>query len=69
VRYFTPTYENKKFKQAAFLLSTLAPHLTEWSKIFQAGCFNFAQMKNSIELCISKLSDASAKSEIKPNCE
>jgi len=69
VRYFTPTYENKKIKQAAFLLSTLAPHLKELSKIFKAGCFNFAQIKYSVELRISKLSDAAAKSEIKPKCE
>jgi len=46
-------------------LSTLAPHLTELSKVFQAGCFDIAQMKASIELCISKLSDAAAKSELK----
>jgi len=31
--------------------------------------FNFAQMKPSVELCINKLSDAAAKSELKANCE
>jgi len=39
---FTATSENKKFQQGAFLLSTMPPHLTELSKVFQAGCFNFA---------------------------
>jgi len=69
VRSFTATYENKIFQHAAFLLSTLALHLTEPSKVFQAGCFNFAQMKASVELCINKLSDAAAKSEPKANCK
>jgi len=45
-------------------LPTLPPHLTELSKVFQAGCFNFAQTKASAELCINKLSDAAAKSEL-----
>jgi len=48
---------------------TLAPHLTEPSKVFQVGCFNFAQMKASVELCINKLSDATAKSGLKAYCE
>jgi len=69
VRCFTATYENKNFQHAAVLLSTLAPHLTELSKVFQAGCFNFAQIKVSVELCIHKLSDAAAKFELKANCE
>jgi len=47
----------------------LALHLTELSKVFQARCFNFAQMKASVELCINKLSDAAAKSKPKANCE
>jgi len=47
----------------------LAPHLTELSKMFQAGCFGFEQIKASVELCIVKLSDAAAKSELKANCE
>jgi len=50
-------------------LSTLAPDLTELSKVFQLGCFDFAQVKASVELCINKLSDAVAKSELKSNCE
>ena len=62
-------YENKKFQHVAFLFSTLAPHLAQHSKVFQAGCFNFAQMKASVELCINKLSDAVAKSELKAICE
>ena len=33
------------------------------------GCYYFAQMKASVELCINKLSDAAAKSELKANCE
>ena len=69
MRCFTATYENKEFQHVAFLFSTLAPHLTEQSKVLQAGCFNFAQMKASEELCINKLSDAAAKSELKANCE
>jgi len=58
---FTATYENKKFHYGAFLFLTLLPHLTELSEVFQAGCFNLAQMKASVELCINKLSDAAAK--------
>ena len=69
MRCFPATYENKKFQHAAFLLSTLAPHLTELSEVFQAGYFNFAKMKASVELCINKLSDAAAKSELKANSE
>ena len=59
----------QKLQHGAFLLPTLASHLTELSKDFQAGCFHFAQMKASVELCINKLSDAAAKSELKANCE
>jgi len=69
LRCFTATYENKNVQHGAFLLSTLAPHLAELSKAFQAGCFNFAQMKTSVELCIDKFSDADAKSELEANCE
>jgi len=42
----------------------LAPHLTEVSKVFQAGYFKFVQMKASVKLCINMLSDAAAKSEL-----
>jgi len=63
VRCFTATYENKKIQHGAFLLPTLALHLTELSNVFEAGCFDFAQVKASVELFISKLSDAAAKSE------
>jgi len=66
---FTATYENKKFQCGAFLLSTLPPHLAELSKVFQVGCFNLAQLKASVELCINKLSDAAAKSELIANCK
>ena len=62
---FTATYENKKFKHGTFHLSTLAPYLTELSKVFQTGYLNFAQMKASVELCINKLSDTDAKPELK----
>ena len=65
MRCFTTTYKNKKFQHGAFLLSTLVPHLTELSKVFQAVCFDFAQVKASVELCTNKLSDAAAKSELK----
>ena len=46
-------------------------HLTwqSWAKHFQAGYFNFAQMKASVEPCINKLSDVAAKSELKANCK
>jgi len=47
----------------------LPPHLTELSKFFQAGRFNFAQMKASVELSINKLSEDPAESELKVNCE
>jgi len=60
VRCFTRTYKNKNFQIGSFLLSTFSPHLTELSKVFQAGCFYLAQMKPSTELCINKLSDAAA---------
>ena len=68
MRCFTATYKNKKFQHGAFLLSTLVPHLTELSKVFQAVCFDFAQGKPSIELYINKLPDAAVKSELKANC-
>jgi len=59
----------QKLQHAAFLLPRLAPHPTELSKVFQVGCFNFAQMKASVELWINKLSDTAAKSGLKANCE
>jgi len=43
----------------------MLPHLTELGNAFQAGCFNFAEIKAFLQLCINKLSDAAAKSEIK----
>jgi len=57
VRCFTATYKNKNFQYGAFFLSTLAPHLTELNKFFQAGYFDFAQVKASVELYINKLYD------------
>ena len=69
MRCFPATYKNKKNQHDAFLLSTLEPHLTELSIVFEAGCFDFAQVKASVDLCINKLSDAFAKSEFKANCE
>jgi len=68
VRCFTATCENDKFQHGAFLLSTLAFPLTELSKVFQAGYFDFAQMKFSVELCVNKLYDAAAESELEANC-
>jgi len=50
------------------LLSTLIPHLTELSKAFQAGCFDFALVKASTELCINKFTAAAGKSELNANC-
>jgi len=54
-----------------FILSTLALHLTELSKVFQAEYIDLqgAQVKASVELCINKLYGAAAKSERKANCE
>jgi len=69
VRCFTATYENKTLQHGAFLLSTLPPHRTELSKVFQVGCFNFAQMKASVELCTNNLFDAAVESELKAYCE
>jgi len=42
MRCFTATYENKKYQHGTFVLSTFPLHLTELSKVFQAGkfCFN-----------------------------
>jgi len=31
------------------------------------GCFDFAQVKASVELCTNKLSDTAAKSDLKAN--
>jgi len=42
VRCFTATHKNKKIHHGAFVLSTLALHLTELSKVFQAGYIEFA---------------------------
>jgi len=69
--FFTVICENKKFHHGAFLFSTLLFHLTELSTIFQKGCFNFAQMKASVEPCINKLSDSdtAAKPELKSDCK
>jgi len=50
-----------------FRFAILAPHLTELSKVFQTVCFDLAQVKTSVELCINKFSDAAAKSEIIAN--
>ena len=69
MRCFTATHKNKKIQHGASILSTLAPHLTELSKVFQARCFDFAQVKASVELCINKLSDAAVKSELEVNCD
>ena len=57
----------KQFQHGAVLLSTLAPHLRELSKVFQTVCFDLAQVKASVELCINKFSDAAAKSELIAN--
>jgi len=59
------------FHYGASFIPTLLPHLTELSEVFQAGCFNLAQMKASVEveLCINKFSDAAAKSKLKSDWE
>jgi len=61
--------KTKNFNMVLSFLSTLTPHLTELNKVFQAVCFNFAQMKAYIKLCINKLPDAPGKSELEANCE
>jgi len=48
MRRFTATSKHKKIQHDAFLFSTLALHLTELSKVFQAGYFDFAQVKASV---------------------
>jgi len=54
VRCFAATFENKNCQHGAFRLSTFPLHLTELSKVFQSRCFNFAQLKVSVELCINQ---------------
>jgi len=68
VCYFPAAYENKNFNMLFSFFQHCHPHLSEQSEVFQAGCFNFAQTKASVELCINKLSDADAKSELKADC-
>ena len=62
---FTATHKNKKFQHDAFFLSALALHLTKLTKVDEAGCFDFAQVKASVELCINKLSAAAANPSLK----
>jgi len=59
--------KTKIFNMVLFL-SILAFHLAKLSKVIQAGCFDLAQIKASVELYINKLSDAAAKPELKDNC-
>jgi len=59
--------KTKKIQLGAFFLSTLAIHLTKLNRVIQAVCFDFAQVEAYEELCINKLSDAAAKSELKAN--
>jgi len=60
--------ENKKIPTWC-VLTTLPPHLTELSEVLQAVCFNFEQIKASVEMCMNMLSDVAGKSELKANCE
>ena len=69
MRCFTATYKNKKILIGAFFLSTPAIQLTKLNEFIQAVCFDFAQVKASVEPCINELSDAAAKSELEANCE
>jgi len=39
VHWFAATYEIKNFIIILYLVSTLLPHLTELSKVFQEGCY------------------------------
>jgi len=52
--------QKQKVQHDAFFLSALALHLTKLSNVDQAGCFDFPQVKASVELCINKLSDYAA---------
>ena len=65
MRCFTATNKNRKIQHDAFSLSALALHLTKLSKVNQGGCFGFAQVKASKELCINKLSDSAANPGLK----
>ena len=56
--------KTKKLNMAPFVNTGTSP-----DNVFQARCFNFAQVKASVELCINKLSDVGAKSELKVHCE
>jgi len=60
VRCFTATSENEKFQHYRTEQS-----VSELTRVFQAGCLNLAQMKASAELCINKLSDIDAETELK----
>ena len=67
MRCFTATYK-KRNSTCCFpfvKVGSLVPHMTELSNGFQAVCFDFAQVKASVEMCINKLPDAAAKSEFK----
>jgi len=57
--------QKQKIQHDAFFLSALALHLTKLSNVDQAGCFDFAQVKASVELRINKLSDAAANPRLK----
>ena len=52
-----------------FPFVSIGTSLDRTKQSFSGGCFYFAQMKASVELRISKLSDVAAKSELKANCE
>jgi len=57
--------QKQKIQHDAFFLSALALRLTKLSNVDQAGYFDFAQVKASVELRINKLSDAAANPRLK----
>ena len=52
--------QKQKIQHDAFFLSALPLHLTKLNNVDRAGCFDFAQVKASVELCTNKLSDSAA---------
>jgi len=62
---FTASYVNTKIQHDAFFSSALPLHLIKLNNVKQAGCFGFAQVKSSAELCINKLFDAAANPSLK----
>ena len=61
--------KKQKISICCFLFLNIGTSRDRTEQSFQVVCFNLAQVKASVELCINKLSDAAAKSELEANCE